>query len=80
MKKVEYLFAQKTQINYLFQLNLLLQILFDVNFSNQIFTTCMKLIVIFFDRNFYYLHARILHKLSKPFMPKSFELSRRREH
>ena len=87
-EKVEYLFVQKTQgQNKLHPplLRLLLQILFNLNFSIRIFaiTLIITFNFLFILFNFLftfttfsniYLRARILHKTSEPLMARFFEL------
>ena len=91
-EKVKYLFAQKTQRQNklpLTLLRLLLQIIFNINFSIRIFTinvlknftlqviSCsFSLSVTFTTFCNIYLRARILYKISEPLIPEFFELSR----
>ena len=88
-EKVEHLFAQKTQRQNKLTLPVLsplLKIFFNVKFSIWIFTSNIIskfnryfiFLFIFFDHNFtnIVLRAKILHKVSEPFMHEVFELSR----
>ena len=88
-EKVEHLFAQKTQRQSKSPLPLLsplVQILFNVYFSILIFTSkivnnfnrscSFSLIVTFTTFSNIFLRARILHKISDPFILEFFELSK----